>query len=366
MRDTPDTGPLDPDGPERKGPESAVGSTPGASLGSSLGPALWEACGDRLGHIEWFSTPWQRSGSATARTWWRLPSGDVIQAIAKVPVNYREWRWTTALGAADPMMWDRAEERCRPVPRVLAGGLELGGYDMAWLVIEAVTGQTIARVLEQSAEQPTRAAGAVVALCGAAAAFHKEAIDLATPAARDRDSDPDWSRLIARSNEACEVNPIGRQRDWIAALKGIEPLMPGLIARWSGRGHETWCHGDLHPGNAILRPSARADGTPCVALIDLGLIHAGHWIEDALYIERLHWGRPERLGGVEPLLELAAAREALGLENGDDWRELAGVRRVLMAATSPAFLNHEHDARYLEAALRIISEYHPEAPGWPG
>jgi hypothetical protein len=86
-------------------------------------------------------------------------------------------------------------------------------------------------------------------------------------------------------------------------------------------------------------------------LIDLGLVHPGCWVEDALYIERLYWGREEMLEGVRPMAALGACRAALGLDNGPDAPRLARARRALMAATSPAFLQQEGDPRYLAAAL---------------
>jgi hypothetical protein len=78
------------------------------SLGVSLGPALHDACGDRLGDIEWFQSPWQKSGAATGRTYWRLPDGRVIDAIVKVPVGYREYYWSTRTGRGSTRCGGRA------------------------------------------------------------------------------------------------------------------------------------------------------------------------------------------------------------------------------------------------------------------
>ena len=53
-----------------------------------------------------------------------------------------------------------------------------------------------------------------------------------------------------------------------------------------------------------------------MVLIDLAEVRPGHWVEDAVYLERLHWARPERLKGRNPVKLLAAARRRLGLEIG--------------------------------------------------
>ncbi len=312
------------------------------SLGVALGPALRDACGDRLGEIEWFSSPWQRSGAATGRTWWRLPDGAVIPAIVKVPVGGREYLWSTRLGATDPMRWGAAENADLPVPRLLASGDDLGGHDIAWLLVERVPGEALSQHLD---------AESLAALFRAAADFHALAgelrpVERATPPAPE-----DWERQLRRAEAACRDNPIQRAAEWAEAVRATRAVLPRLLERWNARPIETWCHGDLHPGNAMIRPAASESRPSRAVLIDLALVHAGHWIEDALYIERLHWGREQRLCGVDPLAALVAARRARGLPADEHDAGLPDVRRVLMAATSPAYLAHEGDRVYLNAAL---------------
>ena len=139
--------------------------------------------------------------------------------------------------------------------------------------------------------------------------------------------------------------------------------LDGLVYRWRSRSMETWCHGALHPGNVLTRHTQthRIFGPELTdpvsdldegVLIDLGLVHSGHWVEDALYLERLYWGQPEGLGGVDPVAALAQARARLGLRaDVGEAEEIAVVRRVLMAATRPAFLTSEGHPEYLAAAL---------------
>lgn len=63
---------------------------------------------------------------------------------------------------------------------------------------------------------------------------------------------------------------------------------------WESRPRDTWCHGDLHPGNAMRRDLGNGQRGRCV-LLDLAFVHPGHWVEDAVYIERQFWARPSCL-----------------------------------------------------------------------
>lgn len=320
------------------------------SLGVSLGPALHEACSDRLGDIQWFQSPWQKSGAATGFTSWRLPDGSVVGAIAKVPVGYREYFWSTRLGEVDPMWWNSVSCRHLPVPRVLASGTELAGYDIAWLVVERVSGKPVSG--EMTADSLER-------MFAAAAKFHAMALEI-TPVDRSKaDPPPDWDKVLSRAHEACEVNHLEGAEEWMECIDRVRAILPRLLERWNGRPMDTWCHGDLHPGNAMTRCDATCPEDRCGVLIDLALVHPGHWVEDALYLERLHWGRENLLCGIDPVEALARHRRALGLPADEGDHELADVRRILMGATSPAFLRQENDRTYLAAALGYLRRLIP-------
>ena len=58
----------------------------------------------------------------------------------------------------------------------------------------------------------------------------------------------------------------------------------------------------------ILRTWA---GFVTIAMIfaEVGL---GHWVEDAIYLERIYWAHPEKLCGVKPVKALAKALRRLG------------------------------------------------------
>jgi len=321
------------------------------SLGVSLGPALHEACGGRLGHIEWFSSPWQRSGAATGRTHWRLPSGLMVPAIVKAPVGYREYFWTTRLGATDPMRYDASEASHLPVPRVFQSGIELGGYDVAWLVVERVPGKPLTH-------RPSRKQ--MELLFEAAARFHQMAAEVQAISLGRPEDEPDWSRLLDRAAVNAEANVLCPSDRWRRAIDATREHLGELREQWGARPIDTWCHGDLHPGNAMVRNAAEhADGTlegggpdPCGVLIDLALVRTGSWFEDALYVERVHWGYEHLLAGIDPVAALAEARRAVGLSapNGDCDRAMR-ARRVLNAAISPAFADRADDPHYLGGCL---------------
>lgn len=342
-------------------PRTTAESSPGyttrhevESLGVTLGPALHDARPDRLGDIEWFQSPWQRSGAATGFTSWRLPDGEVIDAIAKVPVSYSEYFWSTQLGEVDHMWWESPSCLHLPVPRVLASGTELAGYDVAWLVVERVSGKPISSDLN---------ADSLERLFEAAAKFHTMAAEVKPASEGRREGELDWSRLLERAEEACRDNPIDDADGWIEMFGRVRGMLPALRERWEGRPINTWCHGDLHPGNVMTRCSRTCPDDRCGVLIDLAMVRPGHWIEDALYIERLYWGREESLAGVEPFESLAAHRRSLGLEVDKEDRVYADIRRVLMGATSLAFLRQGNDPVYLAAALERLRRIIPYLGG---
>ena len=129
-------------------------------------------------------------------------------------------------------------------------------------------------------------------------------------------------------------------------------------------------------------------GVPALAPLNAGASTAGTGVE-MLESERLHLGEviSQKLGQFQAKnpatgtptaydLEvtvsrfekgnafaramLAKARRAAGLDCSDDYGRLANVRRVLMAATSPAFLKREGHPAYLAAALEVIERLLPQ------
>ena len=318
-------------------------------LALALSPVLAGACERRLGPIEWFRSRWQRGGAATGLSTWRRPDGRTIDVFIKLPVGPSEFRWTTELGTVRDEDWDAAWCAELSTPRVVARGTDLGGYDLAWIVTERLSGAPLAAQLD---------AAGICDMLSAAADFQARAMKVAPLGPRP--PNPDWERLLARSKEIAKEGEIPEAHRWKDAVKRVQKVLPILQARWHSRPINSWCHGDLHAGNAMRRAGGPNTPGTCV-LVDLALVHPGHWLEDALYLERQHWGHAEMLHGVKPLTELARLRRERRLPVDDHYPELANVRRVLMAACAPAVMEREGNLKYLHAALDVIERMLPQA-----
>ncbi len=333
----------------------------GQALASTLDPQLHKACHGRLGNISWFRATWQHGGAGTGFSTWSLPDRTCghreIPCVVKMPIGYSEYFWTKRLGLVHPDEWDEPRSLTLPTPRVLAAGFELGGYDLAWVVMERFQNPPLAMERTESS---------MWALFETAAEFHAAAI-LEKPIDTSEAKAPqDWAGLVEKGLHALRETEIQDGDRWVNALERIQPNLDQLIERWVTRDMDTWCHHDLHAHNAMRRmasPSHDPNVPGHCTLIDLALVAPGSWVEDALYMERLFWGRAEKLCNIDPLTTLAATRESIGLPVGDDSFELAQIRRVLMAASTPAFLRTEGDPVYLKAALGVLERLLPEFAG---
>jgi hypothetical protein len=308
----------------------------------SLTPVLCEQTGGRLGKVEWFRSRWQRGGAATGFSTYRTDDSGTIDVFVKLPVNPVEYRWTTELGGT--RAWTPGEACAQPTPRVVAHGLEIGGYDLAWLITERLSGQPLAASQDEND---------VCDLLRVAADFQAAAIKVAP--LKERPAAPEWEPLLQKAKEVASAPHFAEHTRWKEAVKRTIKCLPVLKARWASRPINAWCHGDLHAGNALRRVCGA-----CV-LVDLALVHPGHWLEDALYLERQHWGRAELLHGVKPVSELARHRRARNLPVDDHYPDIANVRRVLMAACAPAMIEREGNPKYLHGALEILERTLPQA-----
>lgn len=310
-----------------------------AQLASALAPVLRESCGGRLSEVQWFRSDWQRGGAATGYATFDFEDGP-REVVVKLPVGPVEHRFTTALSATGA-----------PTPRVAAHGLELGGYDLAWLVMERLPGDPMSAAMHREV---------FAEVCAACASFQKhagEGVPLDAGAARA--GELDWEGLIDRARHAVKDSRIPNNGKWNDLLKHAQRVLPRLLNVWHARAIDTWRHGDLHPGNAMRRPEGSAWGEPGCVLLDLAEVQAGHWVEDAVYLERMQWGRLAADGG--PLLQgikmvslFAKARKAIGLACEDDYGTLGNVRRALTAASVPAFLDREGSPAHLETARETL------------
>lgn len=304
-------------------------------LGPQLAPALIETCrsgGAALEGLRWFRTDWQRGGAATAYATYHAGDGDDREVVVKLPIGPMEYRFTVGLAQTDA-----------PTPRVVHHGVELGGWDFAWVVMERVPGDPLAAHMHKEVFAELADAAARFYRC----AGERWAID-AVPVRED------WEHLLERARENARVNPIPGAQGWANAIKNTQKIVGKIAEEWNNRRINTWCHGDLHAGNLMRRDENSAWGPAECVLLDLAEVHPGHWVDDAVYLERLYWMRPEALKGVKPVSLIAKARKKHGLPTDDNYQRLADIRRVLMAACAPAFLQSEGHPKYLEAALGVL------------
>lgn len=307
-------------------------------LAHLLEPVLLAQCEGRLSDVRWFRTDWQRGGAATAFATWSHEDGNTYDAVVKLPVGPTEYIFTACMHGDDD-----------PTPGVLAHGMELGGYDMAWLVIERLPGDPLSADLHKKV---------FLELAETVARFYRCAI-VDRPVDRERVHRADWIRLIEKARDNARENAIPDEQEWNNALKDVLRAGASLVREWDARPITCWCHGDLHPGNVMMRDESRPWGEPGAVLLDMAEVHAGHWVEDAVYLERLYWSRPDAVKGVKPVQMIAKARKNLGLATDDDYTRLAHIRRLLMASCVPAFLQREGAPSYLAASLRVIQKTLP-------
>lgn len=316
-------------------------------LAVGLEPLLYESCNGRLGQIQWFQSSWQRGGAATGFAVWSFEDGTEADVIVKLPVGPREFSWTVRLGAVEHEVWG-SDESCRlPVPRVVAAGEMIGGYDLGWLVIERLSGPALNHEISESTVQE---------LLHTVAEFHQAAGSVRP--VEGRGETRDWGELISRSRQALEYVTMPEVQRWREQLHRLDRCLKRVLAVWEGRPRDTWCHGDLHPGNAMRRAMGDDSSGRCV-LLDLAFVHPGHWVEDAVYVERQFWAHPEVLGKTKPVAVLGRRRRDLGLEHNGDHATMAAARRVLMAGCAPAWWETEGSRAYALGALGILERYLP-------
>jgi hypothetical protein len=309
------------------------------SLAASLAPVIRVECEGRLGEITWFKTDWQRGGAATGKSTYTLDSGQQIPVVLKVPVVQRELQWTERLQNGDFTRWRIQHpngDSLPVVPRLFACGETLGGYDLAWIVVEHFPHGPLGLHWHENH---------VPRMTAAAAQFHAATANY--PVDQVPTSEP-WRDMLEEAAHSIKINTLPHEQRWIAALRTLRHRAATYIKQWNGRSEDQWLHGDLHLANAMSRTS-ETEGPVC--LIDMAEVHAGHWVEDAIYLERQLWARPERLKVHKPVKSLALARKSLGLPVDSDYPRLAMIRRALLAGTAPKFIKSEGHPAYLEACL---------------
>lgn len=323
-----------------------------AALARSLEPVIRTSCEGRLGEIEWFRASWQRGGAATGYSTWSDNETGEVPVIVKLPVGLTELDWTVRLGDHGLDRDVVVGQIPHPTPRVLGSGAELGGHDLGWLVIERLEGKTVAGDLTERS---------MTGLLNAAVEFQARA-DAQGIAMGEPPATPDWSGALDQSKVWVRDNPIDEAKRWKKAITAAHNALPAALSKWETRSINTWCHGDLHPGNAMHMEPHSDHPDRCV-LIDLALVHAGHWVEDAVYLEHLFWGHEEKLFGIKPVRQMRTLRKERGLAVEGHDSELADIKRMLMAACAPSFFGVEGDSKYLARALELTERISAKLPG---
>ncbi len=303
-------------------------------LAATLAPVLADACDGRLSSVTWFRTDWQRGGAATGTAQYQLPESGSVDVVVKLPVVQRELLWMRRLQESE-------KHGFLVVPRLYESGQTLAEYDLSWLVIERFEYGPLGTHWHH--DHVARLAEAAGDFYRAASAWRVDQPSREEP----------WDKLLAEAQKSLKTNPLPRPKAWRDAVKTLRGRLSPVVDRWRSRDTSQWLHGDLHLANAMSRESLES-GPVC--LIDLAEVRVGHWVEDAVYLERQLWARPERLKGHGPVRAIAAARRQRSLPVDDDYPRLAMIRRALLAATAPRFLRSEGDPRYLEACLDRLTQ----------
>ena len=306
-------------------PEVPEASEP---MGANLEPILREACAGRLSAVSWFRTDWQRGGALTGYADYTAGDGAAHRAVVKLPVPPGERLWLKRLQPYRDI-----------VPQLHADGEALNGYDMAWLVMERCDFGPLGQAWD---------GGEFDLLVEAAGRFYLAARDFHADAPT---APRDWDKILDQSRGHIHKHDLAHEQRWKTALKKAHRRLKEWSKTWSDRPTDGWCHGDLHPGNAMTRSGPPAG--PAV-LLDFALTHAGHWIEDAVYFEHLFWARRQRLGGRKLCSQIAHERKKLGLKVESDWPRLASTRRALVAMSTPAFLQLDGDPHHVQACLEVL------------
>ena len=302
-------------------------ASPNVPFGGNLEPSLRRSCDHRLSAIRWFRTDWQRGGALTGYATYRDEQDVEQSVVVKLPVPPTELRWLRRLQGHDV------------VPTLYASGEAVNGYDFAWVIMER---------LPHGPLGPAWHGNEFDLLVDVAARFHAAAsnYDIDQPGRQK-----DWHAILKQARDAVQRNHLPQTQQWKEALKKANRKLDKWIEVWEQRPINQWCHGDLHLANALTR---REPPQGPALLIDLAQVHAGHWIEDALYFEHLYWPHRDHLNGRKLCSMIARQRRNLGLTVEDDWARLASVRRALLAMSTPAALSQQPEYQLIPAALEVL------------
>ncbi len=289
---------------------------------------MLNACDGRLSAVRWFRTDWQRGGALTGYATYCDESDQEQPVVVKMPVGPGEQQWLR-----------RISETSDVVPRVWAWGQALGGYDLAWVVMEQLHHGPLSAAW--AGKEFELLVEAVVRFYAAAQAFPVD----------QPPKEKDWPQLLDKARQSVRRHNLSNGQRWSKALKKANRKLKAWQAAWDGRPTDQWCHGDLHLANAMTR--VPCPGGPAV-LLDFALTHPGHWVEDAIYLEHLYWAQRDKLHGYNITKQIARQRKQMGLAVSKDWPQLANAYRALLAMATPATLHSDGNPRHLQAALEML------------
>jgi Ser/Thr protein kinase RdoA (MazF antagonist) len=167
----------------------------------------------------------------------------------------------------------------------------------------------------------------------------------------------DWTQLLKRARQSISKDTIAHSQRWRKLLKAVGKQLPDWLDTWNARDTGFWCHGDLHPGNAMSRNPAPTLGSQAAGpavLFDLACVRQGHWVEDAVYLEHLYWASPNSLHAAKPVKLIAQHLRDYGLPPGHNWPELANIYRALLAMTAPIQRSAYNGSTHTAASLNVL------------
>ncbi len=345
---------------QQQKPSPSSGRKPATptKLGDLFAPLLREACDNRLGTIGWFRADWQRGGAKTGRAKYTLrpdqfqhpvkrtrPDNGTVQVVVKIPIRPSEYIW-------NKRMQPDEEDPNGITAQIFESSTELSQYDFIWVVMERFAAGPLFGIKRKDA---------VALVSESAARFYRRANRFKVDKELRHE---DWPVLIERARQSCRNEALPNPQVWHKAIKSLQKIGPILFEEWESRPLTGWIHGDLHPANVM----SRSDDDPKdpAMLIDFAEVRPGHWIEDAVYFERLFWARRSVIESNPPARLFDKARKKLGIPGaGDasvegDVTRLANIRRVLLAATAPAYLRSEGNPTYLASCLDVLEKTLPK------
>lgn len=298
-----------------------------APLGAALEPVLRACCENRLSSVGYFRTDWQRGGASTGYATFQ-DNGVSVPVVVKFPVPPVEMEWLRRLSDTPSV-----------APRLLASGAELGGYDLAWVVMERLPHGPLGPAWQgREFDLLVAAAGRFYA---AASRFPVEGEAV----------HHDWDRVFEQARDNIHEHDLPHEQRWKETFKRVHRRMREWVAIWRDRPANDWCHGDMHPGNAMTRhapPGGEA------VLFDFAQTRRGCWVEDAVYFEHLFWSRRQRLNGRKLCKLIAQERKKLGLPVAPDWSRYASAYRALLAMSGPGLADLDGNPGHVQSCLEML------------